>query len=270
MREAEENRNVAQDTEQSDPITRSVATLARRTRRALSPWVQRCLGAEDEASGPGRRGGARPVSSLLPLLIQRSERAGHYRRRRQTAFTAVHAPSLVGRAQRVVERGTVWRPDVGSLKPAMVARFASAIVGRFPPIGAKYQPRPSEAETAQEPELPLTGGPMMLDLGPSPLVERSARPTLSPTMLPPRRTAPTIQRTVTPPPAAKRVAPALAKKARLFSRVEELPAEEGIPTGDEAPGRQPAQVRPAQVEQDTATSESAEVKQRSGQPEVPA
>jgi hypothetical protein len=251
---------VAQDTGHSDHIIRSVTAVGPRTRRALSPWVQRCLEAEYETVGCGRRG-ARPLVGLpLRLLTWRPERTRRHRRHRQSAFTAANPRSLVGRVQRVVERGTVWRPDVGSLKPAMVARFADAIVDRFPSIGAKYQPRPSGDEGTQRPELPLVSG-LMPDLAAAPSMGRTARPASWPTTLPPlpRQAAPTVQRTVKPPTTSPR-------RARLFSWVEEIPAEgeiptgdespeEEIPTGDKPPAGQPTQVEPAQVERapDTTT-----------------
>jgi hypothetical protein len=184
MSENKKARSVTEDTEQPDPITRSVMALARRTRRGLSPWVQRYLGAAHEtADSRWERGHL--ASSPLPSLTRRPERAERYRRHRQTAFTTVHTRSLVGRAQRVVERGTVWRPDVGSIKPTMVARFADAIVERFPSIGAKYRLYPSDAEAVQGTELPLPESLMVADLRPAPPLERSVGSAPSPATLPP-------------------------------------------------------------------------------------
>jgi len=270
MSEDKKARNVTQDTEQPDPITQSVMALAQRTRRGLSPWVQRYLGAAHETADSRWEGG-HLASSPPPSLARRPERAERYHGHRQTAFTAVHTRSLVGRAQRVVERGTVWRPDVGSIKPTMVTRFTDAIVERFPSIGAKYRLHPSDAEAAQEPELPLADGLMVPDLGPSPPLDRSVGPASSPTKLQPlpHQATPPVQRTVTLPPAAKRPASTLPKGARLFSRIDELSTGGGVPAADEPSEEQLTQVEPAQAKRDTITSDSAEVKDALGQPEMP-
>jgi hypothetical protein len=271
MSENKKARSVTEDTEQPDPITRSVMALARRTRRGLSPWVQRYLGAAHEtADSRWERGHL--ASSPLPSLTRRPERAERYRRHRQTAFTTVHTRSLVGRAQRVVERGTVWRPDVGSIKPTMVARFADAIVERFPSIGAKYRLYPSDAEAVQGTELPLPEGLMVADLRPAPPLERSVGSAPSPATLPPlpHQAAPSVQQAVTPPPVAKRPTPPLPKGARLFSQVEELPTIGGeVPTADEPSEEQLTRPGSAQGQQDTTTSESAEMEDVLGQPEMP-
>ncbi len=258
---------MVQDTEQPDHIAQSVLALTRRTRRALSPWVRRCLGVEHEAADVRRRG-APLAGPALPLLTRQPERAGRHRGPRQTAFTVASTRSLAGRVQRAVEEGTVWRPDVGSLKPAMVARFADAIVGRFPPIGDRYRPRPPEAEAAPELELPPAGGFMAPDLGPEPSLERDVAPAPPPAPPPlPGQAAPKVRRTVAPPPATDRPGPTFPKGARLFARVEELPAEGESPTGDEPPempaegeplGRQPAQAGPARTDRDAEASAGAE------------
>ncbi len=99
-------------------------------------------------------------------------------------MSATHTSALLNRVQRVVDRGTVWRADVGSLEPALVDRFTRTIVNRFPDVSAKYEPQPLETNATPASDLILAGTPTGPDLEAEPeeemeAAEFSPRPTVA-------------------------------------------------------------------------------------------
>jgi hypothetical protein len=99
-------------------------------------------------------------------------------------LSATHTSSLLNRVQRVVDRGTVWRADIGSLEPALVDRFTRTIVNRFPDVSAKYKPQPLETKATPASDLILAGSPTGPDLEAEPEEEMegaefSPRPTVA-------------------------------------------------------------------------------------------
>jgi hypothetical protein len=142
-------------------IARSITAKAQWLQRVLSPWVGRWLPTRAE-TGQGR----------------------HVARYSRTALSATHTSSLLNRVQRVVDRGTVWRADVGSLEPALVDRFTRTIVERFPDVSAKYEPQPLETNATPASDLILAGSPPGPDLEAEPEEEMggaefSPRPTVA-------------------------------------------------------------------------------------------
>ena len=257
--EAPESRRVAKNqpvqpgSGEPDAIARAIVARAQWVQRALSPWVGRWLRA---SAGTETR---------------RETRLG---RHTQTALTETHTNRLLDRVQRVVDRTTVWRADVGSVEPAMVDRFTSAIADRFSATGARYKPQPLAVSPAETTDLVLAGTPVQPGLGdaaslefeagggePAPrptmtqlreiLADRSSSPRSPPA--PSQPSPPRIQRATAEPPGAGPPARTLPAQARLFSRVEELP-----PRGDISPEGQPPEVRPAQAERASEPSQPAE------------
>ena len=179
-------------------IARSILARARRVRKSLSPWVRR------------RLSGRRAVASARRAMV-----------------TAQPTRSLVSRVRRTVARATVWRPDVGSIAPAMTASFSNSIVTRFPSIGDKYRPQPPEADAEQATEMTLSEKPVA---APSPVAapfsggERRSAPS-SPRRSLSRWAVPAGQQTSAParPPVTEHHPTTLPQNARLFSRVEEMP-----------------------------------------------
>ena len=189
-------------------MVRAVLTRTSRMQRTLSPWVQRWLRADPRAESQER-------GSFV---------------RRQTAFSTVNTQRFLARAEDKRERSTTWRPDIGSLAPELVNRFASSITDRFEPFEAKYQPQPSADQGALE--LPLANMTTGLVAG------ESERTPVIPSLPPLTRPTPTRQ-----PPAQRSTNQQsdrqLPPKARLFSRVEEMasemsprPKEAGAESGD--------------------------------------
>ena len=237
-------------TEQPGVIARALSAMTRRTRRALSPWVQRWLRPDIQtAETPS------PKTGLV--------------RRRRAALTQMHTRSFLGRARQRVKKSIVWQPNVGSVAPTTVARFTGAIAERFSSLGSKYQVQPAEGGTAPSPELVLAESPTMPDLaegkaltGPSADRRLPSSPTPKPPPFsgqgPPTtpRPAPPVRPAETQPPVTRRPTsdrPATSgtkrQRTRLFSRVEELPSEKGTWTeaeGPEAPVTAPAERVPAQ------------------------
>jgi hypothetical protein len=235
-------------------IARAIVARAQWVQRALSPWVGRWL----RASAGTETG--------------RETRLGKHV---QTALTGTHTNRLLDRVQRVVDRTTVWRGSVGSIEPAMVDRFASAIVDRFSVTGARYEPQPLVVSPAETADLILAGTPVQPGLGakaslpgfetgggePAPrptmaqlreiLADRSSSPRSPPA--PSQPSPPRIQRPAAEPPGPRPPARNLPVQARLFSRVEELPPRE-----DTSPEGQPPEVRPAQAERASEPSQPAE------------
>ncbi len=195
---------------QNHNIARSILARVQRARRSLAPWVRK------------RPAGRRTIA-----------------RARRATVTSRPTRSLVDRVRRTVARAVVWRPDVGSIAPAMTARFSNSIVARFPSIGDKYRLRSPADDVEQTPAMVLSEMPAA---APPPVAapfsgdERRSAPSS------PRRS---LSRWATPagqkpaparPPAVERSAPALPQNARLFSRVEEMPAaSEQVGRGAEAP-----------------------------------
>jgi hypothetical protein len=138
-----ENQTGHEGTEGASHIARSVVAKVRWAERALSPWVGRWL----QRQADPEAGESAP--------------ADRYSR---TAVTGTTNKLLLSRVQRVAERSTVWQPDVGSLEPAMVDRFASRVVQRFSEAGARYEPQRREASPAEAPELVLAGAPGEISL----------------------------------------------------------------------------------------------------------
>jgi hypothetical protein len=237
-------------------IARAARARAQWVQRTLSPWVQRWLrtGASAGTGGETRLG-----------------------RHAQTALTGTHTNRLLDRVQRAVDRTTVWRASVGSIEPAMVDRFASAIADRFSVTGARYEPQPLAVSPAETADLILAGTPVQPGLGaeaslpgfetgggePAPrptmaqlreiLADRSSAPRSPPA--PGQPSPPRIQRAAAEPPGPRPPARTLPAQARLFSRVEELP-----PRGEISPEGQPPEVRPAQA--DSALTEQAPPSER--------
>jgi hypothetical protein len=218
------------ESESPDYIARSVAAKTHWLQRVLSPWAQRWL-----ASG---------VENAAPTGEQHSP----------AALTVGNTRQLVGRVQRLVERGTVWRPEAVSLQPAMVDGFAGSIVNRFPDTGAKYELRPAETGPAQAADLVLagTGEPTPASAQPrgqsfqpftslaefrKAIEDKQRAPGGGPTAAEPPRAGqpaqPQVQRMPAEPPKARRLARTLPPGSRPVSRVEEvLPGVEATPTAE--------------------------------------
>lgn len=228
----------------TDYITQIVSSLKQRTRRALSPWVQRQL----------KLSGLRPPERARTVL------------RRPTRVTSGHPSSLVQHLQRAVERTTAWRPSVGSLSPVMVQRFAHSVANRIQPIGlvgAGRQVQGPQMVWGEEVELtlptgPAPAGPARDELaagtrigGPSTFTVGQRIPPMSVT--PP--TSPRAPRAAPPTPrrVQRRVLP---PDARLFSRVEEVPKSEPISPAAEPSTETPIQAEPESEAARPMTSEA--------------
>jgi len=201
-------------------VAQTVLARASRIQRALSPWVQRWLKADYKAGSRWR----------APFA------------RRQPAFSMASTRWFLARAEDKRERSTTWRPDVGSLSPDLVDRFAGSITDRFEPFGARYQPQPP---ADQEPlELPLaheTGG----------LVSGGSEPAPVTPSLPPFTRRQPDQRSATRHPDRS-----LPPKARLFSRVEEVTSEP--PPAREGAGGVKGESRPLPVEEPASGQPASE------------
>ncbi|MFN2228319.1 MAG: hypothetical protein ACK2VA_00985 [Anaerolineae bacterium] len=199
-------------------LARSVASRLSWTQRAVSPWVRRTLAASQrDAAG----------------------------RRASTALSYGATSRFLRRAQRMVEGGRSWTPELGTLDPRNVARFTEEVTARFPGTGkhtvtrlpeeetdhANEFPLPGEAQAqaarpAREGRSPAMGASVAMSAPPAPAIgtgragsydgsatARSASP--------PRGRPATAQRSPlrrAPPPR-----PTREPTGRLFSRVEELP-----------------------------------------------
>ena len=189
--------------EQPGYIHQAVTSLTQRTRQALSPWVRRRLQATAH-------------TSPLPLDT-----------RRRATLTLGNTRSLLDRVQRTVDRAVVWKPDVDSLRPASVERFASTIANRFQAlqlIGVRRQPAPPTSVWEGDLDLTLPGGstpsgaeglttPGVFSVGQRIEPLSSIPPTLPRT---PRSATPA--RATRKPPRKK-----LSPTSRLYTRVEEIP-----------------------------------------------
>lgn len=219
------------------PLASSVRGRVQGIRRSLSPWVRGRLRSR-RASGSVDRG---------------------------RTITFVRTGRLVKRVQRVVDRSVVWRPDIGSLEPAMVARFSDRIVNRFPSIADKYRVQSSDAGPEDGLEMPLPGGrssPEPADptrrsssLPTWPTTSRQSQPgpkheaQRSPAA---RRPQPRPRPRPTQPPEPEPPAAPKPKQLRHFSQVEEVSTPDEV-SSPEAPaestsdslseGRSPAQAR---------------------------
>jgi hypothetical protein len=219
-------------------IARSVAGKAHWLQRVLSPWAQRWLGPGMEGAAPGGQ-------------------------HSQAALTVGNTQRLVGHVQRLVERGTVWRPEAVSLQPALVDGFAGSIVNRFPDTGTKYELRPAETGPAQAADLVLAGTGEPAPAGARPggqsfqpftslaefrqAIEAKQRASeAGPAAVEPPQASqpaqPQVQRAPAEPPKARRLARTLPPGSRPVSRVEEvLPGVEAAPKAETA---LPAQAEP--------------------------
>lgn len=204
--------------EQPDLVARAVLTRTRRMRRALSPWVQRWLETDPEVKSQWRG----------PLV------------RRQAAFSIANTRLLLARIENRREQSTVWQPDVGSLEPGLVDRFASSVTDRFEPFGAKHQPQPPTDQEALE--LPLANMTTGLVAG------ESERTPVIPSLPPFMRPAPARL------PPAQQPDRQLPPKARLFSRVEEITSET-LPATIGQPPDQPELDLPASTAVEAETSD---------------
>jgi hypothetical protein len=193
--------------------------------------------------GAGRRSqaGCRTAGPLRPL-------------------TASPTRSMVGRAQRVVERGTVWRPDVGSLAPDRVARFSSVIAERFPLPAGRYQVQPRESGGEAPSELtlsraraipPAPGRPERRAPTPAPIhVEDASPDQLS--AVPRQGGRRSLSRWAAEPEPSS---PPPSRRVQRFARVVEGTAREQTPTDSEtpvdqelSPGRETATVERASID----------------------
>ena len=130
-------------------IARSVMAVMRRTERSVSPWVQRMLQARQPSDVQRARSTSQQPSTA-------SLRGTPFRAASSpVAASAAKALTLVNRVQRLGERADVLRQNAGSRGTAAVDRFAASIVDRFPPVAAKYEPKPlTETKTIQRAEMP--------------------------------------------------------------------------------------------------------------------
>ena len=198
---------------QFSELAQAVTSRTIGARSMLSPWVQRSLqapaGAAKTRIGVGQR--------------------------RQTAFSEQHTRTLLDSVYRKGEGSKVWRPDVGSLEPALVDRFVSAIVNRFPETGAKYESQSLEMASAKTANLTLVGDdsrqsaatesaesgryPSRAELEEA-IAARSrwsSRPSSDPGQPPPQ-----VQRRAPEPAKPRPAARILPSRSRLFSQVEEV------------------------------------------------
>ncbi len=236
--------NTSEERERIAPIRQAVIALQRRTRQALSPWIRDRLRATT-GSQPGEK-----------------SRSARRDRRGRTALTVGNTRLLLNRVQRTVERGTVWKPNVGSLRPGMVERFTRTVAGRLTshgiqPIGIQRQAQPLAWDWEEDLELvlpvgsPSSGpgkftvgskmkGPSVFSVGQriEPLASVSAA-------------APWAPRPAAPSRAMGRPRPKkLSPSSRLYARVEEiLPGEKTRPEAERPPESW------AQGEQDRAGAE---------------
>ncbi len=126
------NNRSGQEGAEAGALERILRARVRWVQRALSPWVQRWM-------SPSGGGAMRPDRHV------------------STALSVSRTHLLLDRVQRQAASAAVWRPDVGSLEPGGVDRFASAIVARFPDVAAKYGARMPEASEIRATDLVLAG-----------------------------------------------------------------------------------------------------------------
>jgi hypothetical protein len=228
--------------EQPDLVARAMLTRTRRMRRALSPWVQRWLETDPEVTSQWR-------GSLV---------------RRQAAFSIANTQLLLARIENRREQSTVWHPDVGSLEPGLVDRFASSVTERFEPFGVKYQPQPpTDQEAIELPLANMTTGVIAGESQWSPLIPSTPPPTR---LIPARR------------PPAQPSGRQLPPNARLFSRVEEVTpgtpsateeavAQESRGAEGEARSLDPTQEMPPEPDLPVPTAIEAETPDKSVSPQ---
>ncbi len=200
--------------EQEDYIPQHINAMLQRTQSALSPWVQRAL----KNAGSNALRANQPAALSQPL-----------------------GQTLVEHLNSVARRTTVFKPNLGSLEPGMVARFGSAIVQRFDNFGGKYTVEPSQSAAG---DFPLAGYPDFAAAGQAGASVSSLgrQPSLShipsaqrlppfPPSAPPKQTPPVQRKPVSPAvspskprSASKKTAPdkTSPQKRRLRSRVEEI------------------------------------------------
>ncbi len=213
-----ETKQVTRDRKGGSPqpnhIARSVMGKLHHTRRALSPWIRRRL----ETRG---------MSNAKARVI-----------RQPVALSTSGNRVLVSRLRSVVRRGTALRYSIGSVEPRMVARFASAIVNRFPAIGDKYRPRTADVDAEQSFDFVGTS------IGSSNARESTSKEFTSmadvPREIMERFGSPEDSRSRRAKRASsvpKKPAPTVPRKMKLYSRVEEVFAS-GTSPQMEAPGEQ--------------------------------
>ncbi len=140
-----------------NPIARSVLGVMRRTERALSPWVQRLVGAE--FSRPKAAASARAAFGAAPPS-ETSQGMPFSVLNRPAAVISAPSLTLAARVQRLAEKTSVMQRNLsGSRTTAMLGRLAVSIENRFPAVAAKYEMRPlNEARTLQRSQMPVAEG----------------------------------------------------------------------------------------------------------------
>lgn len=200
--------------EQLNDLAQTIIARTQASRSMVSPWVQRALAEQASIStaGPGRA------------------------RRPQPALTGPGLGSMLRKVQHRSEGSRVWRPDVGSLQPELVDRFAGAIVRRFPAIAGKYEPQPLRMASTGQAAMILPGdSPPVLESETAPAQPEQPWPSLvdlqravearsSWSHAPdrPAQARPQIQRTTAEPPRPSPPLHPAGPRPKLFSRVEEI------------------------------------------------
>ena len=178
------------------------------------------------------------------------------RRLQRSSLAADRTQALVVRMQQTNRRTVVWQPGLGSLRPALVQRFASAVAERIQRAKPGILRRRLRREAASAPgdwsgELDMT-----LPSGPEAEPPASSQPLPPGTFtvgqrIEPMRTKPSresgIQRSPSTPPAPKRTASKPPQRqglthpprSRLYARVEEVKGTGASPPQPLSPAPKP-------------------------------
>jgi hypothetical protein len=217
----------------------------------LSPWIQRTLANQPVSTETGQQ--------------------------RQISLSGGHTDRLLNKVQRQTAESQVWQPDIGSLKPDFVERFATNIVERFPATDTKYAAQPLTSASSEPANLVLVGGsaqpvshaeepgtqsqssssetenwPTLADLQRA--VEAKARwtpPSSSPSPPPTpvqRTTARPAQSSQPAPPSP----PSPPRPRRIFSRVEEVTPSGATSIRTRSSGQESGESESVQKKEDTA------------------
>lgn len=199
---------------QLNDLAQTIISRTQESRSMVSPWVQRALAEQSSISTAG------PGSA----------------RRLQPMLTGPGLGSMLRKVQLRTEGSRVWRPDVGSLQPELVDRFAGAIVRRFPAVAGKYETQPLQMASTGETNMVLPGDlppadesetaiaqpeqpwPNLVDLQRA--VEARSSWSRSPDR--PAPVQPQIQRTTAEPSRPSPPLHPAGPRPQLFSRVEEI------------------------------------------------
>jgi hypothetical protein len=202
-------------------IAQRIRRKPRRFQGALSPWTRRLLGLRT-STRPGQRIARSPATGLTRKGSQ--PRSGLFRSHIPTAGIARRSRAKAQRVSKNAHRVRVWRPGLGGVSPAGVHRFSNHITRRFDTgPGSRYRNKPGQ--TFKPIEMPLYNRGGRTEL------VNLRRNQWQPVSTPQSALDEADPTAAAPPPnfmrAKKAVAenqapkPSIARRARLYSRVEE-------------------------------------------------